>query len=373
MQAATGLLEVDLQALADNYRSLCALAPGCRLAPAVKADGYGLGAAEVAPALWAAGARRFFVAYLEEALALRPLLPDAELCVLGGPQPGEERDYLAQGLLPVLNGLEQLALWQGAAAAAGRPLPALLHLDSGLCRLGLSAAEVARLAAEPERLAGVELRLVMSHLACAEEAAHPSNEEQRRRFAALADALPGAAARAPRSLANSSGLFLGEGYRFDWGRPGYALYGGNPTPERPNPMRPVASLKLRVLQLRRVDSPSAVGYGATHRVGGPTRLATVAGGYADGLSRSLSNRGRLFWNRQAVPIVGRVSMDLTVVDVTALPADALAVGDFLELLGEHQGVDDLAAAAGTIGYEVLTQLGRRYARRYRPLAADARA
>lgn len=373
MQAATGLLEVDLPALAANYRTLCALAPGCRMAPAVKADAYGLGAQAVVPALWAAGARRFFVAQLGEALALRALVPDAEVCVLNGPLPGEERDYLALGILPVLNGLEQLALWQGAARAAGRPLPAFLHLDSGMCRLGLSGEEVARLSAEPERLGGVEVRLVMSHLGCADEAAHPQNEAQRRRFAEMADRLPGGLAGAPRSLANSSGLFLGETYRLDWGRPGYALYGGNPTPGRPNPMRPVAALKLRVLQVRRVDSPSTVGYGATHRVGGPTRLATVAGGYADGLLRSLSNCGHLYWNGQAVPIVGRVSMDLTVVDVTALPPDALAVGDLLGLLGPNQGIDALAADAGTIGYEILTQLGRRYERRYRPLEAGGPA
>lgn len=368
MQAAAGLLEVDLAALAANYRTLRAQAPGCRLAPAVKADAYGLGAAQAAPALWAAGARRFFVAQLGEALALRPLLPQAELCVLNGPLAGEERDYLANDIWPVLNHPGQIELWGGAAAAAGRPLPALLHLDSGMNRLGLTTAEVELLARNPKRLAGIDLRLTMSHLACAEQRDNPVNDQQRRRFLAMAESLPGGAARLPRSLANSSGLFLGPAFHLDWGRPGYALYGGNPTPGSDNPMRAVAALRLRVLQLRRVDSPMCVGYGATHRVGGPALLATVAGGYADGLLHSLSNRGRLFWKDRAVPIVGRVSMDLTVVDVTALPPDAVAVGDLLELLGPNQDVDALAESAGTIGYEILTQLGRRYERRYRPVA-----
>ncbi len=371
MLSPTGVLEIDLAAVADNYRRLCAEAPGCRLAPAVKADAYGLGAAEVAPALWATGARRFFVAHLGEALTLRPLLPEAELCVLNGVQAGEERDFVAGGLLPVLNSLGQIALWQGAARAAGRPLPALLHLDSGMSRLGLPDDEVARLAAAPERLEGIALQLVMSHLACAEDLAGPMNEQQRRHFLALAERLPPAARQAPRSLANSSGLFLGPAFRFDWGRPGYALYGGNPTPGQANPMRPAVALKLRVLQLRRVDSPMTVGYGASHRVGGPTRLATLAGGYADGIFRALSNRARVFWKGQALPIVGRVSMDLTVVDVTALPPDAVVAGDYLELLGPAQGVDELAAAAGTIGYELLTQLGRRYRRSYAPARSAA--
>jgi len=359
-----GLLEIDLDAIVWNYRRLGALAPGVRLAPALKADAYGLGAAAVAPALAAAGAREFFLAQPAEALALRPLLPGATLYVLNGVQPGEERDLIAHDLVPVLSTLAQVALWRGAARAAGRPLPAVLHLDSGMARLGLAPDEVARLASDAALLAGIESRLVMSHLACADDPGHAMNEAQRLAFAAAADSLPAPARSAPRSLAASSGLFLGPGYRLDLGRPGYALYGGNPTPGAANPMRPCVRLRLRVLQVRHVDSPGTVGYGATHRVTGRARLATLAAGYADGLCRALSNRGRLFHGGQALPIVGRVSMDLTVADVSALPPDALAPGDFLELLGPEQGVDALAAAAGTIGYEILTQLGARYRRTY---------
>jgi alanine racemase len=371
MQAPTGILEIDLDALAGNYRRLTEVAAGAEVAPAVKADAYGLGLEPVARTLAAAGARRFFVASLTEGLALRRLLPDAACLVLNGPLPGEERDYIAERLVPVLNTLEQVALWTAAARAAGRPLPAALHLDSGINRLGLTPAESARLAAEPGLLEGLAVELVMSHLACSDDAAHAGNAAQLQAFRRAADALPGPVARAPRSLAASCGIFLGEPYRLQLVRPGYALYGGNPTPGRPNPMRPVVRLQARVLQSRRVDPPAGVGYGATHRVERPARLVTLAIGYADGLFRALSNRGRLVIDGQALPIVGRISMDLTVVDASALPAERLPPGGFAEILGPGQDIDALAAAAGTVGYEVLTALGRRHRRVYRGSAAGA--
>lgn len=364
MQAPTGILEIDLDALAENFRRLQREAAGAELAPAVKADAYGLGLAPVARTLAAAGAGRFFVANLGEGLALRRLLPAAGVFVLNGPLPGEERDYLAEALVPVLNTLAQVRLWQGAARAAGRPLAAALHLDCGINRLGLTPAEAARLAAEPARLDGLAIDLVMGHLASADDAGNPANAEQRDRFRRAADALPAAARRAPRSLAASCGLFLGPDFRLDLARPGYALYGGNPTPGRPNPMRPVVGLKARILQARRVDPPAGVGYGATHRVERPAQLVTLAIGYADGLFRALSNRGRLVVDGQAVPIVGRISMDLTVVDASALPPERLSPGGFAEILGPGQDIDALAADAGTIGYEVLTALGRRHRRVY---------
>lgn len=365
MQAPTGILEVDLDALAENFRRLQAEAGVAELAPAVKADAYGLGLAPVARTLATAGARRFFVANLGEGLALRRLLSTAGVFVLNGPLPGEERDYVAEDLVPVLNTLEQVRLWQAAAGAAGRPLAAVLHLDCGINRLGLTPAEAARLAAEPARLEGLAVGLVMGHLACADEPGNPANAEQRDRFRRTADALPATARQAPRSLAASCGLFLGPDFRLDLARPGYALYGGNPTPGRPNPMRPVVSLQARILQARRVDPPAGVGYGATHRVERPAQLVTLAIGYADGLFRALSNRGRLVVDGQALPIVGRISMDLTVVDASALPAERLAPGGFAEILGPGQDIDALAADAGTIGYEVLTALGRRHRRVYR--------
>lgn len=359
MRTPTAILGIDLDALADNYRLLTRRAGRAAVAPAVKADAYGLGAERVVPALAAAGASTFFVAQLGEALALRPLLPDARVCVLGGCLPGEERDFLAERLVPVLNSLEQVALWQGAARAAGRRLPALLHLDSGLSRLGLPAEEARLLATEPARLEGIALTAVMSHLACADEPGHALNETQRRLFLDWAAAFPGV----PRSLAASSGMFLGADWCLELARPGYALYGGNPT-TGPNPMRPVVSLRARILQVRRVDSPTTVGYGASHRVRGPTRLATLGLGYADGFQRALSNRGRLHYRGQPLPIVGRVSMDLTVVDVSALPEAEAQAGTLLDVLGPDQDLDALARDCGTIGYELLTQLGHRYQRAY---------
>lgn len=359
MRTPAAILEIDLPAIAANYRQLCQRAAGARVAPAVKADAYGLGAAQVAPALAAAGATTFCVAQLEEALALRPLLPGARLQVLNGCLPGEERDFVAESLVPVLNSLEQIAIWQAAARAAGRALPAVLHLDTGMSRLGLAPEELALLLAEPGRLAGLQLETVMSHLACGDEPGHPLNDRQRTDFLAAAGHFPGVA----RSLSASAGIFLGPDWHFEEVRPGYALYGGNPGPGA-NPMRPVVSLKARILQVRRVDSPTSVGYGASHRVGGPTRLATLGLGYADGFHRALSNRGRLFLDGVPLPIVGRVSMDLTVVDVTALPEAKAVPGALLDVLGPDQDIDALARDAGTIGYELLTDFGRRYQRRY---------
>lgn len=365
MQAPTGILEIDLDALAGNYRRLTEAAGGAEVAPAVKADAYGLGLEPVVRTLATAGARRFFVANLAEGLALRGFLPQAGCLVLNGPLPGEERDYIASRLVPVLNTLEQVQLWGAAARAAGRPLPAALHLDSGINRLGLTPDESRRLAAEPALLADLAVELVMSHLACGDEPAHPGNAAQLARFRQAADALPGPVSAAPRSIAASCGIFLGESYRLQVVRPGYALYGGNPASGRPNPMRPVVRLQSRVLQARRVDPPAGVGYGATHCVERPARLVTLAIGYADGLFRALSNRGRLVIDGQALPIVGRISMDLTVVDASALPAERLLPGGFAEILGPGQDLDALAADAGTIGYEVLTSLGRRHRRVYR--------
>jgi alanine racemase len=235
-----------------------------------------------------------------------------------------------------------------------------------MSRLGLPEDELETLASEPERLDGIELALVMSHLACADEPGHPLNAEQLARFSAARARLPTAMA----SFANSSGIFLGAEYHFDLGRPGVALYGINPTPGRPNPMRQVVRLQGKILQVREIDAPRTVGYGATHRAAGPTRVATVAVGYADGYLRSLSNRGSAWLGNQRVPVVGRVSMDLITLDVTGASPDSAHPGAFVDLIGPELSadpeltVDDVAAAAGTIGYEILTALGQRYHRIY---------
>ncbi len=358
--AQTGaVLFIDLDAIAANWRALEARqSPACRAAAVVKADAYGLGAAPVAAALAAAGCRRFVVATLDEGLALRAGRPEAEILVLSGPLQGTASLFAGAGLWPVLNSLEQVADWRALATRQQRPLPAALHVDTGMRRLGLSAADLARLSADPALLAGIDPRLLMSHLACADEPEHPLNALQRQRFAAARALFPGL----PGSLAASSGIFLGPAWHADWTRPGAALYGLNPTPGAANPMAPVARLAARILQVRDVDAGDSVGYGASYRCAAPTRLAIVAAGYADGLFRALGNRGCGHFGEQPVPLVGRVSMDLTIFDVGI--ASTARPGDSITLMGPGNDADAIARAAGTIGYEILTALGARYHRHY---------
>ena len=362
---AGAILTIDLGALAENYRRLCAELNGVPCAVVVKADGYGLGLTRVAPALFRAGARSFFVAQLGEAIALRGALPEAaQIYVLNGLAAGPEAEFQAQRAVPVLNSLGEVEAWRSAAMAAGTALPAALHLDTGMSRLGLPEDELETLASEPERLEGIEIALVMSHLACADAPEHPLNAAQLAEFRAARARLPAALPAAPASFANSSGIFLGADYHFDLGRPGVALYGVNPTPGRPNPMRQVVRLQGKILQVREIDAPRTVGYGASHRAAVPTRVATVAVGYADGYLRSLSNRGSAWLRNQRVPVVGRVSMDLITLDVTGAAPDSAHPGAWVDLIGPEFAADNVAEAAGTIGYEILTALGRRYHRVY---------
>jgi alanine racemase len=356
--AAGAVLDVDLGAIVANWRQLCAQHPSGAVAGVVKADAYGLGAVPVSLALYEAGCRHFFVALLDEALAIRPQLPAAMVAVLGGPLPGTEPVYRARGIVPVLNSLAELDAWRAEASRAGRRLPALLHIDTGMSRLGLDVRELAVLHAAPERLDGIELRYTMTHLVSSELPGDPLNATQRGRFLAACRGLP----PAPRSFANSSGIFLGTDFASDLARPGAALYGINPTPGRANPMRDTVRLRARVLAVRQVPAGASVGYNAAWRAERPSRIATAALGYADGWHRSLSNRGTAFFDGRPVPLVGRVSMDLTTFDVTDQPG--IAPGAWLELIGPQQTPDDVAAAAGTNGYEVLTSLGRRIHRSY---------
>ncbi|MEQ8967035.1 MAG: alanine racemase [Azospirillaceae bacterium] len=357
---AGAVLTIDLDALAANYTSLAERSAPSECAAVVKADAYGLGLAEVAPVLARAGARTFFVATLDEGLALRALLPEARIGVLDGLMPGTEAEFEAAALTPVLNDLGQIERWRARAGADGRTRPAFVQIDTGMNRLGLSRADVDLLEAEPGHLDGLEVAAFMSHLACADTVDHPMTASQIAAFMAALYRLP----EAPASLANSAGLFRGRQTHFDLVRPGCALYGVNPTPEADNPMRDVVRLEAKVLQVRDVDSPETVGYGGTHQVVGRSKIATIAAGYADGYFRALGNRATAFAAGVALPVVGIVSMDLTTIDITALPEDALAPGDTIQLIGPDVPVDAVAAAADTIGYEVLTSLGRRYHRRY---------
>ncbi len=354
-------LTVDLGAIQRNYRRLGAeVDAGVECAAVVKADAYGLGVARVAPALAKAGARRFFVAQIEEGVALRPLLPEAEIFIFNGLQPGLEAECEAHRLTPVLNSLGELVLWTAHARARARALPAAVHLDTGMSRLGLPPTEAETLIAEPKRLLGLEPLLLISHLACSDEPEHEANRRQFRLFQGWRRRMPAA----PASLANSSGIFLGPDYHFDLVRPGAALYGINPVRNRSNPMKQVIVLEGKILQVRDVDRGTTVGYGAAHRVESRGRLATVAIGYADGYLRSASGRGLAFLGDQFVHVVGRVSMDLITIDVSKVAPERAQPGAWVELIGPHLPVDDVAERAGTIGYEILTSLGRRGHRRY---------
>ncbi|WP_149538510.1 alanine racemase [Siccirubricoccus phaeus] len=346
------VLTIDLGAIAANWAMLRDRAAPGLVAAAVKADGYGLGAAPVGRALLAAGCRHFFVADLAEGMALRAVLgPGPMIAVLSGFAPGGDEDA---ALVPVLNGLADLT----AHAAAGRRRPVILHVDTGMSRLGLPPTEFELLAAEPGRLGPLQLLYVMTHLAAADEPAHPANAVQAARFAAARARLPGV----PTSFANSAGLFLGADFASDLSRPGCALYGINPTPGAANPMRQVVTLSAPILQVREIPAGETVGYGAAWQAARPSRIATVAAGYADGYLRALSGRAVGILAGRPVPLVGRVSMDLITFDVTDVPA--CRPGEMIQLLGPGNTPDEVAARAGTIGYEILTSLGARYRRDY---------
>ncbi|MGA0615226.1 alanine racemase [Paracoccus sp. KR1-242] len=336
-------MSIDLSAIQANWKSLAERAPGARAAAVVKADAYGLGAARVAPALYEAGAREFFVALAAEGRALRPLLgDDARIFVLSGHMDGQD----LTGLIPLLNSPEQFF-----RDRALRPRGAFgLQLDTGMNRLGLEPGEWAAIRSEA-LAAGPSL--LMSHLACADEPEHPANAEQLAAFRAMTDGTG-----VPRSLSATGGILLGADYHFDIVRPGVGMYGGLPFAEA----RPVLSLDLPVIQTRDVKAGESVGYGYSWTAKRPSRVATVAAGYADGLARALARQGelRLWAGERACPVVGRISMDLITVDVTDLPD----IPKKLAILNAAQGIDALADLSGTIGYEILTSLGQRYARTY---------
>ena len=357
------ILEIDLNAIAANWRNLRArLKRGCEAAAVVKADAYGVGMAQVGPRLWRAGCRLFFVADADEGLTLRRLLPEARIAILNGFEAGAARDFARGRLIPVLNHLGQISDWR----KNGRGAPAILHLDTGMSRLGLPASELARLVEQASLLRGFKLVGVMSHLTTAWNRTAKVNRSQLDAFRGLLKSLP----PAPASLASSSGIFLGSAYHFDFVRPGAALYGANPRPGHVNPMRQTIKLKAKILQTRDLGRGEAVGYDGTFRSKRDSRVATLAAGYADGWLRSASNRASVGIGGKRAPIVGRISMDLITVDVTGVDLKLVRPGAYADLLDETYGVDDFARDAGTIAYEALTQLGGKHHRVYRG-GADA--
>lgn len=355
--ASPGYLTVDLDALARNYHSLRTMAAPAECGAVVKANGYGLGMAPVAGRLSEEGCRHFFVASANEGASLREVLPEARIYVFEGVLEGGEASLLEVNLIPVLNSLDQIRRWK--AVGGGRT--AVVQIDTGMSRLGLSAREVEE-ASATGLLDGIDLDYVATHLACADEPSHRLNSEQLERFETLRRKLP----EAKTSIGSSPGTLFGPASRGDLVRPGIALYGGNPFVSGDNPMEAVATLEAVILQIREVTEPVTVGYGATFTAEPPTRLATVSAGYADGYPRSLSQCGVGFLAGTEVPVVGRVSMDMITLDVSAVAPEAARPGDLVELVGPNVPLEDVAAAAGTINYEILTGLGPRWRRRYLP-------
>lgn len=363
-------LDIDLAALVENWRDLVRLSRPARTSAVVKADAYGCGLGPVVEALYGAGCRDFFTATAEEACKARPLAPEARIFVLNGIYPGIEEAFRAKDLVPVLASSEQVALWAADCAENGDH-PAALQVDTGMNRLGLTPREAMELAGDVTRPVGFSPVLIMSHLACADEPDHDMNARQRESFRQVTPAFEGIES----SLCNSAGIFLGGDFLCDLTRPGIAIYGGACRGCGPNPMRPVVTARARILQIGDANAGESVSYGAAERLARPTRIATCAVGYADGYLRSHSGAGvplrqtgcphpHGFIAGQRVPVLGRITMDLTMFDITDLPARAVRPGDFIELFGPNIPVDEVARAAGTIGYELLATMGRRYRRRY---------
>lgn len=365
-ETAGGLLTIDLAALAANWRTLAEVASGAECAAVVKADAYGIGIGPAVRALERAGCRTFFVAHLSEALLARAAAPRALIYVLNGLPPGTASAYGEANARPVLGSLSEIEEWTAFSRRSG-PAPAAIHVDTGMNRLGLTVDEARSWAGSSMR-SGFQPALLMSHLVSAECPEDPLNARQIAAFERVRAAFPGV----PASLANSSGIHLPQQPHFDLVRPGYALYGGNPSPALANPMREVVRLEGRILQTRIVEHGERAGYNGTWTAPGRRRLATISVGYADGFPRAASatddeaatGAGHAVVGGVRCPFAGRVSMDLIILDVTGAPEEAVRRGAPVTLIGDGLGIDEVGRRAGTIGYEILTGLGRRYARRY---------
>lgn len=356
MPTPSAELTVDLGAIAANYKILADKSSPARTAAALKADAYGLGIATIAPMLQALGCDAFFIATLDEGLALRALLTDAEIYVLNGLRPGEEKEFIAHNLIPVLNDIREIGLWANHASELGRALPACLHLDTGMNRLGIPMPDTLELAQENAALlTAFDLKLVMSHLACAALPDHLLNKTQLERFNSIRHALP----KAPASLANTGGVMLGAPYHLHMTRPGIGLFGGMENAHH------VATLKARILQVKEIKAGESVGYDATWTADKDGRIAIVALGYADGYLISYSNKGMAIIDGKRVPVIGRVSMDLLALDVSALESDKVRAGQNAVFLGEGITLNESAAWGDMHMYQVLTSIGRRVLKRYK--------
>lgn len=359
-----GQLTIDLGALARNWRALDKVSAGALTAGVVKADAYGTGIEMASKALHAAGARFFFVATPDEGIAVRTTLPDAHIFVLDGLYPGAANLYIRQNLMPVIGSMEMLEEWLGKCVERNEAYPSAFHFDTGMNRLGFRLNEAVLVRERIERL-GYAPQMVMSHLACADTPNHEKNRTQLALFGSVLNQFPGI----PASLANSAGMMTGRDYHFQMVRPGIALYGGRAVNGRKNPMANVVTLHVPVLQIKEARTGESVGYGATYSLARDSRLAILGHGYADGFFRALSATnqrpgGKVFLRGKLCPVIGRISMDLSIVDITELGPNLPKPGEGAEVIGPNVPVDEQADAAGTIGYEVLTALKGRYGRNY---------
>lgn len=353
-------LIVDLDALCRNYASLCRKLAPAACGAVVKANAYGLGAVPVVEALRAAGCRLFFTAHLAEALDLMSVVdPTCQIVILNGLDPDCEAVCAEHGFVPVLNSMAQIERWRALAIARGRRLPAALQVDSGMSRLGLTIDD-ARAVSTTAIGDHIDLRLILTHLACADDPDHEENRAQRARFEEITRLFPGI----PASIANSGAAFLTPEFHLDIARCGIALYGVAPTLAQPSELRSVVRLDARVIQIREIEVGTGIGYGFDHIARRPMRIATVGIGYADGISRRFALSGAAWYQQHRLPLVGRISMDSLAIDISDLPDGLLAEGGFVELIGPCQSLEAMADAVGTIPYEILTGLGRRHERLY---------
>lgn len=359
-----GCLEIDLNLIQKNYEVMRSLAPYSEISAVLKADGYGFGAAPVGQTLKDKGCKTFFVAHLDEAIALRQTLKTVKIYVLTGVLPGTEDALYDHNLTPVLNHKGMLELWSKKAIARQEKLPVAIHVDTGMHRLGFEVKEIVNLADQPDVFNNFEVELLMSHLACSQISGHEMNEIQLQAFQKILPLFP----NAKKSLSDAGGLFLDSDYHFDIIRPGLGFFGMHPRSlQGPNPFHNVLTLWGKVIQVRDVDQGETVGYGATHQLKKRSRLATLGIGFADGLPRALSNSGHVYIAGYKAPILGRISMDYTVVDVTDVPEALCYPGSWVQLVNNEQTLDDLAKSINTISRELSIHLGSRLWRVYRSI------
>lgn len=353
----TGFLEIDTKAIAQNYRVLQSLLSTSLCAAVLKADAYGFGIKEIAPLLEKEGCSTFFVAHLEEGIFLRSLLKNAQIYVLSGILPGTESLFVEHSLTPVLNDLDMVKKWTAKAQQQGEKLSCALHFDTGMHRSGFDQKGTSHLFDFKDLLEALKVDCVMSHLSSSHDLQSPLNEKQRGCFETLRHRFPSAKA----SLADTGGIYLGAPYHYDIARPGKGLFGLYKAPT----LTPCLKLFARVLQVRTAPQGESVGYGATHTLSRDSKLATLGIGFADGYDRRLSNKGAAMIQGFKAPVVGRISMDYTVIDVTDVPESLYFTGAWVELVNDLFTLDHLAESIETISRELSTGFGSRLQRVYR--------